>query len=51
MATPNFTSIDALGQEAIKGTLNQKVNTDEATLHKNPLHQYASYNYLFTLSA
>jgi len=24
---------------------------DESELHKNPLHQYASYNYLFTLSA
>jgi len=45
-----FTSFDALKQEAITGATRQKINTNEANLHKNSLHQYASYNYLFTLS-
>jgi hypothetical protein len=47
----NFSGIEAIGRAAVNGALNQKINVNETNLHKNPLHQYASYNYLFTLSA
>ena len=48
MATPLY-DFDGMG-DAMKGTTTQPLNNATAYLRPNVLNQYASYNYLFTLS-